>query len=175
MFDLKNARELAEAAHHDQTDKIGDPYIWHVRDVAAGLRPFGLYSEMSGWLHDIIEDTDETEESLLARGVPEDVVRTVVAVTNQPGESYQAKIRKITAVPDAVLVKIADNAHNSRADRAAKLDEKTRLRLKKKYQDAREVLWAAADPTAVRQVIEIVNPGLLFDFHQWLWARLDEE
>lgn len=175
MLTLEEVRQLAEEAHHGQTDKIGDPYIWHVRAVAAGLRPFGLYTEMSGWLHDTIEDTDETEESLRARGVPEMVVRTVVAVSNQPGEIYQDKIKKIATIPDAVLVKISDNAHNSRADRAAKLDEKTRMRLKEKYQEAREVLWAVADPTATRKIIEIVNPGLLHDFHQWMWRSLSKE
>jgi (p)ppGpp synthase/HD superfamily hydrolase len=175
MLDLNAVRTLAETAHHDQTDKIGDPYIWHVRAVAAGLRPFGLYREMAGWLHDVVEDTGWTEEQLLENGVPDWVVRTVILVSNRPGEDYQDKMKRITGHPDAVLVKISDNAHNSRRDRADKLDPATRERLAKKYKRARETLWAAADPTAVRTILQIVNPALLFDFHQWLWKSLSEE
>jgi len=172
MITLNTVRELAEDAHSGQADKLGDPYIWHVRDVAAGLRPLGLHLEMAGWLHDIIEDTGWTGERLLAIGVPDPVVRTVVAVTNEPGETYQEKIEKITSSEDATLVKIADNAHNTRPDRMARLSRDVHGRLAKKYSKAQKTLWAAADPTATRQILESVNPDLITSFHQWLWKRL---
>lgn len=162
---LLNTPEAVEAfartAHHGQTDKIGVPYIEHVLAVARGLAPFGDDLVMAGLLHDVLEDTDYTARDLAAAGVPERVLRAVLAVTNTPGGSYQAKIRAITYNPDAVLVKIADNAHNSRPDRAAQLPEEKRLRLELKYAQAREVLWTAARPEDVRTIVSLVNPSLL--------------
>lgn len=152
---------LAVGAHAGQVDKIGVPYIEHVRAVAAGLAPFGPDLEMAGLLHDIIEDTDWTAGQLRAAGIPNRVVGIVQDVTNTPGVPYQEKITRITSSRDATLVKIADNAHNSRPDRAAKLPEEKRERLAVKYRTARDVLWAAADSRDIETIIAIVNPALL--------------
>ncbi len=110
---------LAAAAHVGQVDKVGVPYIEHVRAVAAGLAPFGDHLVMAGLLHDVIEDTDWTAEQLREAGVPDRVVCAVEAVTNQQGVPYEVKVRRIALNRDATLVKIADNAHNSRPDRSA--------------------------------------------------------
>ncbi|MFJ6752410.1 HD domain-containing protein [Streptomyces sp. NPDC091266] len=157
---------LAESAHAGQIDKINVPYIEHVRAVAAGLAPFGDELVMAGLLHDIVEDTDWTAEKLLASGIPARVVEIVEAVTNQAGMAYEEKIRRITADPSAVLVKISDNAHNSRPDRAAQLPTEKRERLAAKYRTARAALWPAADRSDVEAIVRIVNPALL--------AELDE-
>lgn len=152
---------LAHRAHFGQVDKLGVPYIEHVRTVAAGVAQFGSDLLMAGLLHDVIEDTDWTGERLVEAGVPGRVVAIVEAVTNVPGASYQDKIRTIAHNREATLVKIADNAHNSRPARLAALGEKTRARLEKKYSDARKILWNAADADEVRKILTIVNPGLL--------------
>ncbi|MDX3695032.1 HD domain-containing protein [Streptomyces europaeiscabiei] len=157
---LAEVEHLAETAHADQTDKTGAPYIGHVRAVAAALAPFGPELQMAGLLHDTLEDTSLTAGQLRTAGVPDRVVDIVEAVTNQPGTSYQDKIRRITADPDATLVKIADNADNSRPDRAALLPAVTRDRLTAKYRTARTALWAAADPADIRTIITIANPSL---------------
>ncbi|KAA6211833.1 HD domain-containing protein [Streptomyces filamentosus] len=161
MLTLAEVDALADRAHAGQTDKIGVPYVEHVRAVAAGLVPFGPELVMAGLLHDVVEDTEWTADGLRAAGVPERVVRAVEAVTNGPGRSYEEKIRDIARNPDATLVKIADNAHNSRADRAAALPPDRRARLAAKYRTARRVLWAAADPAAVAAILRVVNPELL--------------
>lgn len=161
---MKSVREvelLAEQAHAGQVDKVGVPYIEHVRAVAAGLVPLGEALVMAGLLHDVLEDTDWTAEALLGAGVPARVVAIVQAVTNQPGTAYEEKVRHITADPQATLLKIADNAHNSRADRAAQLPPETRERLAAKYRAARAVLWPAADRADVETIVRIVNPALL--------------
>ena len=161
------AKTLAEidafafGAHADQVDKIGVPYIEHVRAVAAGLVPFGEELVMAGLLHDVIEDTDWTAAQLLALGVPLRVVGVVKDVTNQPGVSYDEKIRRIVRSRNATLVKISDNAHNSHPDRAAQLPEEKRVRLAAKYRAARDVLWAAADDQDIETIVRIVNPALL--------------
>ncbi|MFE5791498.1 HD domain-containing protein [Streptomyces sp. NPDC056503] len=161
MMTLTEVDALADRAHAGQVDKIGVPYVEHVRAVAAGLAPLDPELAMAGLLHDVVEDTGWTAEDLRAAGVPERVVRAVLAVTNEPGRPYEEKIRRVALDPDATLVKIADNAHNSRADRAAGLAPEQRERLAAKYREARRVLWAAADPARVATILRIVNPDLL--------------
>jgi (p)ppGpp synthase/HD superfamily hydrolase len=134
--------------------------------VAGGLVPFGERLVMAGLLHDVIEDTDWTAERLRDAGVPSDVVSVVEAVTNQPGVPYEEKIRRIAGDRDAVLVKISDNAHNSRPDRAARLPEEKRARLAAKYRAARDVLWAAVDDRDIAAVVTIVNPSLLEELRE---------
>ncbi|WP_435973011.1 HD domain-containing protein [Streptomyces sp. Qhu_M48] len=161
MKTLAEVDALADRAHAGQTDKAGVPYVAHVRAVAAGLAPLGPHLAMAGLLHDIVEDTEWTTRRLRAAGIPDRVVAIVDAVTNRPGTAYEEKIRRITEDPDATLVKIADNAHNSRADRSAALPPEQRERLAAKYRAARGVLWAAADPADIATILRVVNPGLL--------------
>ncbi|MFJ1647993.1 phosphohydrolase [Streptomyces sp. NPDC088258] len=165
-MNLAEVDAFAFAAHAGQSDKIGVPYIEHVRAVAAGLAPFGDELVMAGLLHDIIEDTDWTAAQLLALGIPLRVVGAVKDVTNQPGVPYEEKIHRIIRSSDATLVKIADNAHNSHPDRAAQLPEKKRARLAAKYRAARDVLWAAADGRDIEAIISIVNPSLLAELRE---------
>jgi (p)ppGpp synthase/HD superfamily hydrolase len=166
MRTVEEVDALASAAHAGQVDKVGVPYIEHVRAVAAGLVPFGDRLVMAGLLHDVVEDTGRTAQELRAAGVPDDVVALVEAVTNQPGVPYEEKIRRIAGNREATLVKIADNAHNSRPDRAAALTEEQRARLGAKYRAAREVLWAAADREDVEAVLTVVNPALLDELRE---------
>lgn len=175
---MKTVREvdhLAATAHTGQVDKIGVPYIEHVRAVAAGLAPFGDELVMAGLLHDIIEDTDWTADRLLEEGIPPRVVSAVEAVTNQRGMPYEEKIRRIVRDSDATLVKIADNAHNSRPDRAAQLPDEKRVRLASKYRTVRDVLWARADYTDIEAIVRIVNPSLLDELRGRQTAQADKE
>ncbi|MER5710672.1 HD domain-containing protein [Streptomyces sp. NPDC042898] len=161
MTTLAEVDALVEQAHAGQVDLIGVPYVEHVRAVAAGLEPFGEELVMAGLLHDVIEDTAWTAERLRAAGVPDRVVAVVEAVTNRPDLSYEAKLRLIAEDPDATLVKIADNAHNSRPDRAAELPPARRERLAAKYRGARDILWARADAERIATILTAVNPDLL--------------
>lgn len=161
MLTVEEADRLADEGHAGQVDKISVPYVEHVRAVAQGLRAFGPEMVIAGLFHDLLEDTDWTAEDLRAFGATERTVRAVEAVTNERGVLYPEKIRKVVGSPDGLLVKIADNAHNSRSDRSAHLVTSERERLAKKYQEAREVLWAAARPEDVRAIVSVVNPELL--------------
>lgn len=163
MITLEQVEKIAREAHEGQTDKIGVPYFQHVRAVADGVAQFGEEMEMAALLHDIVEDTPWTLEQLRAAGVPENVRAIVYLLTNRDGEDYQDKMREIVRNRGALLVKIADNAHNSRADRAAHLPVAKRERLAKKYEKARETLWAAAHPRDLKRVVSVVNPELLSD------------
>lgn len=166
MNTVSEVDAFAAAAHEGQYDKIGVPYIGHVRAVAAGLAPFGDELVMAGLLHDVIEDTDWTAEQLRDLGVPDRAVDAVEAVTNQPGVPYEEKIRRITHSSDATLVKISDNAHNSHPDRAAQLPEEKRSRLAAKYRAARDILWPAAEGRDIETIVRIVNPSLLDELRE---------
>lgn len=144
------ADALAAAAHAGQVDKAGAPYIEHVRAVAALLAPHGDHAVMAGLLHDIVEDTDVTLDRLRKLGYPEDVVRAVDAVSRREGETYMDLIRRAAADPLGRLVKLADNAHNSRPDRLAVLDPEQADWFRRKYSQARQVLLAA-DPSGERR------------------------
>ncbi|WP_282797287.1 HD domain-containing protein [Streptomyces sp. CC224B] len=161
MTSVREVELLAVQAHDGQFDKVGVPYVEHVRAVAAGLAPFGAELVMAGLLHDVLEDTDRTAEDLLDAGVPARVVAVVQAVTNEPDVPYEVTLRRITADPWATLVKIADNAHNSRPDRAARLPREQRERLAAKYRAARAVLWPAARRSDIELIARSVNPALL--------------
>ncbi|MFE0063279.1 HD domain-containing protein [Streptomyces sp. NPDC059003] len=161
---------LAKRAHAGQVDKIGVPYIVHVRAVAAGLAPMGDELVKASLLHDVLEDIDWTAEGLRKAGIPARVVEIVEAVTNTSGMSYEEKIRRITADPQATLVKVADNAHNSRPDRAEQLPDAKRERLAAKCRSARAQLWPAARPEDIEAIVRIVNPSLLAELSEHVSA-----
>ncbi|MFE0472447.1 HD domain-containing protein [Streptomyces sp. NPDC058947] len=163
---LAEVDRFAEQAHEGQVDKGGVPYIEHVRAVSAGLEPFSTRLQMAGLLHDVIEDTEWTAEGLRQAGIESRVVRIVELVTKTPGESYMDRIRKISEDREATLLKIADNAHNSRADRAAMLPDGNRGRLER-YRKAREILWATVKPEEIESILAIVNPDLLAEHRQF--------
>lgn len=139
------ADALAEAAHAGQVDKAGQPYVGHVRAVAAMLTEHGDNAVMAGLLHDIVEDTDVTLDQLRELGYPEEVVRAVDAVSRRDGETYMDLIRRAAADPLGRLVKLADNAHNSAPDRLDALDAEQAAWFRQKYAKARAVLLAAEE------------------------------
>jgi (p)ppGpp synthase/HD superfamily hydrolase len=175
MSQIAIAYALAVQAHKGQSDKTGVPYIEHVNAVAEGLVPFGDDELIAaGWLHDTLEDTDLTRRDLLDAGITERTVRIVEEVTNRPGMSYLEKIDSIID-PDAILVKVSDNAHNSRADRLEQLDQETFNRLSLKYDRARQILWPMAGKQAVRSIVRIVNPDLSHRAEcEFCWSSLEK-
>ncbi|MFB7663157.1 HD domain-containing protein [Kitasatospora sp. NPDC056138] len=166
VLTLADVEALAADAHAGQLDKAGEPYIGHLRAVAAGLAPFGVGLQMAGLLHDVLEDTVLGADDLLRAGVPFGVVATVRRVTKAPGADYQAMLQQITTDHSATLLKIADNAHNSVPARAARLAAADRERLATRYRAARRVLWPVAAPADIRAIVESVNPSLLAELRE---------
>jgi (p)ppGpp synthase/HD superfamily hydrolase len=113
------ARGLAIAAHAGQ--RYGDqPYTMHllaVRDVLLELAPDRFDLLAAAWLHDVLEDTVETKQSLLDKGIPIYVVQLVDACTDGPGRIRAIrKQRPFALIPqttDSVLVKLADRIANT--------------------------------------------------------------
>ncbi len=135
---LEVAHDLASRAHAGQLDKLGVDYMEHVRAVADGLIDFDLDVQIAGMLHDVVEDTKATPDDLRVAGVSERSLAAIelVSLNLRPDLSYAAAIVHITSSRDATLVKISDNAHNSRPDRVAALTVKLKKPANPKYAEA---------------------------------------
>jgi (p)ppGpp synthase/HD superfamily hydrolase len=106
------AARIAKAAHEGQFRRDGvTPYVRHPENVAGRLRG-DQYAEAVGWLHDVLEDTHETPESLRRQGMPDEVIACVEKLTKKEGVDYESYLSKIRKDPLARKVKVADMLSN---------------------------------------------------------------
>ena len=85
MSTIERAIELAAREHAGDTDKTGQPYIFHpLRLMFAVSKP---YEKMAAVLHDVVEDTEISLDDLRDMSFPEEVVSAVDALTKRDGES----------------------------------------------------------------------------------------
>jgi GTP pyrophosphokinase len=121
---LQRAYDVAEAAHASQKRKSGDPYITHPLAVATILAGLGMDTTtlVAALLHDTVEDTGATVESIAADFGTE-VAHLVDGVTKidkvKLGDAAQAEtIRKMIVAmardPRVLVIKLADRLHNMR-------------------------------------------------------------
>ena len=127
------ALELAVEKHKNQTDKAGNPYILHPLHVMENVN--SKEGKIVAILHDIIEDTDVTEDYLLKIGLSKRIVDAVVALTRSEDIDYQEYIKNLSSNPLAKEVKLADLEHNMYLKRLPTLEEKD-LERNRKYQIA---------------------------------------
>ena len=123
---LYTAFTYADAAHHGQLRKSGEPYIIHPLAVAEIVADLGLDvdSVISALLHDCLEDTASTHEEL-AKKFGEPVAELVEGVTKltkmqwvSKEEEQMENLRKMfmAMAQDirVILIKICDRLHNMR-------------------------------------------------------------
>lgn len=127
------ALELAVEKHKNQTDKAGNPYILHPLHVMENVN--SKEGKIVAILHDIIEDTDITEDYLLKIGLSKRIVDAVVELTRSKDIDYQEYIKNLSSNPLAKEVKLADLEHNMDLKRLPTLEEKD-LERNRKYQIA---------------------------------------
>lgn len=127
------ALELAVEKHKNQTDKAGNPYILHPLHVMENVN--SKEGKIVAILHDIIEDTDVTEDYLLKIGLSKRIVDAVVALTRSEDIDYQGYIKTLSSNPLAKEVKLADLEHNMDLKRLPTLEKKD-LERNRKYQIA---------------------------------------
>lgn len=130
---LQFALELAIKKHKNQTDKSGKPYILHPLHVMENVKSDD--AKIVAILHDIIEDTDVTEEYLLKAGLSKHIVDAIVMLTKPYEEDYMDYIKKLNTNPLAKEVKLADLNHNMDLRRLSTLKERD-LDRSRKYQIA---------------------------------------
>jgi guanosine-3',5'-bis(diphosphate) 3'-pyrophosphohydrolase len=81
--------------------------------------------------HDLFEDTDVTVEDLIKVGTTNRIVKGILALTKQNGESYNTYRKKVLANKDAMIVKMSDLKHNSDITRLKGITEKDIKRMAK--------------------------------------------
>lgn len=129
---LNKAKQIAKNAHKNQFDKAGKPYIEHPLRVMSSLTT--IEEKIVGVLHDTVEDSDLTLETLTHLGFPSHIVNAIDAITKHQGENYENYLKRVTANPLALRVKIADMRDNMDINRISHPTEKDYQRLKK-YQE----------------------------------------
>ena len=109
---VRLAAAVATQAHAQQHRRDGvTPYITHPEAVALRVRREPAEVIAAAWLHDVLEDTQETPASLRAAGLPEIVVAAVVVLTKS-GDGCEEYLARVRANPIARKVKVADMLHN---------------------------------------------------------------
>ena len=110
----KLAKAIAFAAekHANQKRKDGTPYIFHPLAVAELLKryDYDIDYQVAGVLHDVLEDTDATDEEVKAFG--DDVYEAVKLVTRPKGADEAEYVKNILGNRMAAAVKNADKVHN---------------------------------------------------------------
>ncbi|MDI9638817.1 bifunctional (p)ppGpp synthetase/guanosine-3',5'-bis(diphosphate) 3'-pyrophosphohydrolase [Kamptonema cortianum] len=145
---LQRAYRLAEAAHHGQTRKSGEPYINHPTEVAKIVAEIGMDREtiVAALLHDVLEDTDIDQEEIEAL-FGEDVLQMIEGVTKlslqiSPDASARQKaaaessraaesLRKLLLAMAkdfrVMVIKLADRLHNMRTISSLPPEKQTRI------------------------------------------------
>lgn len=133
----KKAMKIAFAAHKEQVDKSGLPYIYHPIHLAEQMK--SEETVCVALLHDVVEDTDLTFEDLQKEGFPEEVLAALKLMTHDETAAYMDYVKEIRKNPIASAVKLADLRHNSDLTRLDTVDEKAEKRAEK-YRKAIELL-----------------------------------
>lgn len=104
--------EIALKAHKGQKDIDGNPVILHPLKV--GLMGKTPDEQCTGFLHDVVEDTDYAFDDLLAMGVPAHIVDALRLLTHEEGTDYIEYVRRIAQSGNqiAIAVKLNDLHHN---------------------------------------------------------------
>ncbi len=105
MSTLAHAIALAAQAHADQRDKADAPYILHPLRVMQKMHAEA--EMMAAVLHDVVEDTPWTLDTLRAEGFSHEVLAAVDSVTHRDGETYNDYLARAAANPIGRKVKLA--------------------------------------------------------------------
>ena len=116
MHDNENvmrALEYASQKHKGQKRIGGNDYISHPIAVYEMVKKQGYDEDfqITALFHDLLEDTNATEEEILFYGSP-NVLTAVKLLTKEKGYDMKTYIDGIKANPIAFAVKSADRLHN---------------------------------------------------------------
>jgi hypothetical protein len=104
--DLTAALEVALAAHREQKDKAGEPYILHVMRVVCAMK--SDEERIAAALHDVVEDSSWSFEDLEDMGFGKRVVDALMCLTRCDGEAYMYYVGRCASNPLAKAVKVED-------------------------------------------------------------------
>lgn len=127
-------------AHEGQFDKAGRPYYEHPLAVMKLLETKDEELQTIALGHDLLEDTVVTERKLRSLGFSERVIRGIVSLTKEDGESYEDYKEKVKENKDAVAVKIADLTHNMDIKRLVSVTDQD-IKRQERYKSFYEELY----------------------------------
>ena len=110
---VRLALEFATLKHKGQKRIGGSDYISHPIAVCEMVKDkgYGEDYQIAALFHDLLEDTNATEEEILSLGNPE-ILTAVKLLTKQKGYDMQEYIGAIKNNEIAFVVKGADRLHN---------------------------------------------------------------
>ena len=137
---LSLAVEVAKKYHEGMTDRAGKPYLFHLTSVSNSVLPLGEDYAVVGMLHDTLEDTKMTKESLISM-FGRDIADAVSLLTHDPGIPYLDYVRNVknSGNPLAIAVKKADLRNNMDLTRLPNVTDKDLKRVEK-YKKAYAIL-----------------------------------
>lgn len=144
MPTLEDAILLAVQAHKGKTDRYGAPFILHPLRVM--LRLESDTEKTVGVLHDIVEKTPLTLETLRASGYSEEVLQALDGVTRRSDETYEEFVKRSAADPLAKRVKVADLEDNIDTHRMSELSPQDAQRLDRQLRAWRKLRGSDLQP-----------------------------
>ena len=131
---------FAVSAHLGQVDKAGKDYFFHpctVADIFDKKFKHLLTNEelfigvCVALLHDVLEDSEFTQNDMLKFGIPFEIVSRCEIITRGKDESYMNFVRRCGDEKIVRYVKMADLLHNMDITRLEELTDYDLTRLKK--------------------------------------------
>ncbi len=187
---IRKAYELAKSAHGDQCRKSGEPYIIHPLWVGIILAELEMDKETitAGLLHDVVEDTEYTEEDI-KREFGEEVALLVDGVTKLGRLSYSSdklelqaeNLRKmfLAMAKDirVIIIKLADRLHNMRT-----LQFMTPAKQQEKSRETMDIYSPIAQRLGISKIktelddlsLKYLKPEMFFDLVDQINARKTE-
>ena len=126
--DVKMASYISESAHRGAVDKAGAPYIRHPERVASRMETDE--EKVVAWLHDVVEDTDITLETIRSL-FGNETADAVDAITHRKGEMWSDYLIRVKGNPISKTVKISDLIDNSNLSRLPNVTAKDIKRVAK--------------------------------------------
>ncbi len=187
---IEKAYHMASEAHKNQKRRSGEPYIIHPLNVAIILADLQMDKEtiVAGLLHDVVEDTDLTDEDLEEQ-FGEEVELLVDGVTKLSRLNYAAdkvdlqaeNLRKmfLAMAQDirVILVKLADRLHNMRTAQYWDIDTQ-----KKKARETLDIYAPIAHRLGISKIqvelddlsLKYLEPEVYEDLEQKVALQKDE-
>jgi len=135
---IAKAYKFAEHAHEGQKRMSGEPYFVHLHEVAKILAGLEMDAQTiaAGYLHDVLEDTQITEEEI-KKEFGEDIVFLINGVTKLGTLKYRGHERHVESLRKffvamandlrVVIIKFADRLHNLRTLQYVREDKRRRI------------------------------------------------
>lgn len=132
---IEKAYRIILEAFSEKTDKAGEPYIFHLKRVAAQFSE-DEYLFVIALLHDLLEDCPEWDYEKLIEEFPVGICNAVKDLTKKEGESYEDYLGRVSANNLARQVKLSDLKDNMNLTRFRRELTENDLARVRKYHNA---------------------------------------